>query len=132
MPPRVDRLDHLVLTVKSMERTCEFYERVLGMEVVRYGHGRVGLRFGDQRINVHEVGKEFAPNAARPTPGSGDVCFVTRRSLGDWIDHATACGVPIVEGPVRRTGTLGPMESIYVRDPDGNLIEIANYGRPEP
>ena len=132
MPLRVDRLDHLVLTVRSLARTCEFYEKVLGMEVVHYGHGRIAVRFGDQRINLHEVGKEFSPKAMRPTPGSGDLCFITRRVLTEWVDHLAASGVPIVEGPVRKTGTLGSMESIYVRDPDENLIEIASYGRSEP
>lgn len=119
------RLDHLVLTVRSIPTTSEFYRRVLGMQVVTFGEGRTALRFGDQKINLHEVGREPARRAVRPTPGSGDLCFLTRRPLEAWIEHLRAAGVALEEGPVKRTGALGPIESIYLRDPDDNLIEIS-------
>ena len=123
----IDRLDHLVLTVQNIERTCAFYERVLGMQTVTFGAGRKALQFGQQKINLHEVGKEFEPKARRPTPGSGDLCFIASDPLARVIEHLRACGVAIEEGPVQRTGALGLMESIYLRDPDGNLIELSNY-----
>lgn len=123
---KIDRIDHLVLTVRDIKVTCDFYSRVLGMEVVRFGNGRTALRFGRQKINLHEVGKEFEPKALNPTPGSGDLCLITDLPLRQVIGHLQECGVNIVEGPVRRTGALGPIDSVYVRDPDGNLIEISN------
>jgi catechol 2,3-dioxygenase-like lactoylglutathione lyase family enzyme len=122
---KLDRLDHLVLTVRDIEHTCDFYHRVLGMEVVTFGAGRTALRFGDQKINLHQAGKEFEPKAARPTMGSADLCFLTRMPLPAWIAHVQSTGVEILEGPVRRTGALGPIDSIYLRDPDGNLIEVS-------
>ncbi len=127
---KIDRIDHIVLTVRDIPVTCEFYSRVLGMEVVTFGKGRVALQFGRQKINLHESGKEFEPKALRPTPGSGDLCFITDLPLEQVIARVRACGIEILEGPVGRTGALGPIESIYLRDPDGNLIEISNYGRP--
>jgi len=123
---RLARLDHLVLTVRDIGTTCEFYTRALGMEVLTFGAGRTALRFGQQKINLHEIGREYKPNAARPTPGSGDLCFLTDTPVADWITHLGAQGVAIEEGPVKKTGALGPIESIYVRDPDQNLVEIAN------
>ena len=123
---RIDRLDHLVLTVRDIPKTCEFYTRVLGMEVVTFGAGRKALQFGRQKINLHERGKEFDPKAINPTPGSGDLCFITEIPLPQVMDHIRSCGVEIIEGPVRRTGAVGLIESIYLRDPDGNLIEISN------
>jgi catechol 2,3-dioxygenase-like lactoylglutathione lyase family enzyme len=123
----INHLDHLVLTVRSVEATCEFYNRVLGMTVVTFGNGRKALQFGTQKINLHEAGKEFEPKAQHPTPGSGDLCFVTTVPLQAVIAHVQACGVAIIEGPVPRSGAVGEMESIYLRDPDGNLIEISNY-----
>jgi catechol 2,3-dioxygenase-like lactoylglutathione lyase family enzyme len=124
---RIDRLDHLVLTVRSIEVACDFYSRVLGMKVVTFGNGRTALQFGRQKINLHERGKEFDPKAANPTPGSGDLCFITEVPLPRVVEHIRSCGVEILEGPVRRTGAVGPIESIYLRDPDGNLIEVSNY-----
>ena len=124
---RVDAIDHVVLTVRDIAKTCDFYSRVLGMEVVIFGGGRRALRFGNQKINLHETGREFEPKALKPIPGSADLCFITRTPVGRVADHLRACGVGIVEGPVRRTGTLGPIESVYVRDPDGNLLEVSNY-----
>jgi len=123
----LQRLDHFVLTVQDIATTCGFYTRALGMEVVTFGAGRTALRFGQQKINLHEVGKEYKPNAARPTPGSGDLCFLSDRPLAEWINHLRALGVTIEEGPAKKTGALGPIESIYVRDPDRNLVEISNY-----
>jgi len=123
----IDRLDHLVLTVQSIASTCDFYSRVLGMKVVTFGNDRKALQFGRQKINLHERGKEFDPKAANPTPGSGDLCFITETPLSQVMGHIRSCGVEIIEGPVRRTGAVGPIESIYLRDPDGNLIEVSNY-----
>jgi len=121
----LDRLDHLVLTVRDPAATCNFYRGVLGMEIVTYGQGRVALRFGSQKINLHPAGREFEPKAERPTPGSGDLCFLTDEPLEAWSTRLAEHGVPLLEGPVKRTGALGPIESIYLRDPDGNLLEIA-------
>ncbi len=124
---KINRIDHIVLTVHDIKVTCEFYWRVFGMEGVTFGNSRKALLFGEQKINLHEVGKEFEPKALNPTPGSGDICLITDIPLGHVIGHIRSCGVEIVDGPVRRTGAMGPIESIYVRDPDGNLIEISNY-----
>ena len=123
----VDRLDHLVLTVASIEASCEFYQRVLGMKPVSFANGRKALAFGRQKINLHPAGKEFEPHAERPIPGSADVCFVTLTPLDSAMAHVRAQGVEIILGPVDRTGATGPMRSFYFRDPDANLIEISNY-----
>lgn len=125
----VDHLDHLVLTVADVEATCRFYSRVLGMEEVTFAGGRKALAFGRQKINVHQRGKEFDPKAAQPTPGSADLCFITRVPLAEVIAHLKSCGVTILEGPVSRTGATGRMTSVYFRDPDGNLVEVANDDR---
>jgi len=122
----IERLDHLVLTVRDLAATLEFYRRVLGMEVVTFGEGRTAVRFGDQKINLHPVGGGVKLVAARPTPGSGDICLLTEEPLATWITHLKSCGVAVEEGPGRRTGARGPIESIYLRDPDGNLVEISN------
>lgn len=123
---KIDRLDHLVLTVKSIETTADFYSKALGMEVVTFGAGRKALTFGIQKINLHEQGKEFEPKANKPTPGSADLCFLTSLPLDHVIAHLTTVGVSIVEGPVQRTGATGPIMSVYFRDPDMNLIEVSN------
>ncbi len=122
----IDHLDHFVLTVADVAATCDFYRRVLGMEVVSFGDGRKALAFGQQKINLHAQGREFEPKAARPTPGAADFCLITRVPLTEVAAHVRAQGVAIVEGPVPRTGAGGPIESIYFRDPDGNLVEVAN------
>jgi catechol 2,3-dioxygenase-like lactoylglutathione lyase family enzyme len=122
---RVVSLDHLVLTVRCIEATCAFYAGVLGMEVVTFGEGRKALAFGSQKINLHERGKEFEPKAAQPTPGSADLCFLTDAPLSEVIEHLNSLGVPILEGPVARTGAVGPLRSVYFRDPDANLIEVS-------
>ena len=124
---KIDRLDHLVLTVADIERTCAFYNRILGFEVLRFGQGRVALGFGNQKINLHQTGKEFEPKALRPTAGSGDLCFIATTPVDDVIRELDAAGVAIEEGPVERTGAIGRIRSIYLRDPDQNLLEISNY-----
>ncbi len=129
---KIEGIDHLVLTVRDVEATCAFYTRVLGMRPIVFGQGRRALGFGRQKINLHEAGREFEPKAARPTPGSADVCFVTTERPARVVEHLRACGVPIVEGPVTRTGALGPIESVYLRDPDGNLVEIATCPEEAP
>ena len=124
---KIDRLDHLVLTVRDIEATCEFYTRVLGMMVETFGQDRKALRFGQQKINLHQLGQEFEPKAGQPMPGSGDLCFITSAPLEQVIDHLRSRGVEIIEGPVPRTGATGLILSVYFRDPDGNLLEISNY-----
>jgi catechol 2,3-dioxygenase-like lactoylglutathione lyase family enzyme len=121
----VTGLDHLVLTVADLEATVRFYREGLGMSLERFGDGRIALHFGSQKINLHLAGKEFEPKALRPTPGSADLCFVTDRPLDEMIDRLAAIGHAVIEGPVERTGATGRLISIYARDPDGNLIEIA-------
>lgn len=122
----IERLDHLVLTVRDVEATCSFYHRLLGMEIVEFGGGRKALVFGSQKINLHPHGSEFKPHAGQPTPGSADICFVTSTPLGQFLSHCREHGVDILEGPVQRTGAGGPILSVYLRDPDRNLLEIAN------
>ena len=124
---KIDRLDHIVLTVKDINVTCAFYSKVLGMEVVIFADDRTALRFGRQKINLHQVGREFEPKALHPTAGSADICFISATPLPEVVAHLAACTVEIVEGPVRKTGAVGPIESVYIRDPDMNLIEISNY-----
>ena len=124
---KIDRIDHLVLTVRDIDASCTFYTMVLGMQEVSFGTGRKAVAFGDQKINFHQAGKEFEPKALRPTPGSGDLCFTTNRSMQEIIAHLQNCGLEIIEGPVNRTGATGSMLSVYVRDPDQNLVEIATY-----
>jgi catechol 2,3-dioxygenase-like lactoylglutathione lyase family enzyme len=124
---QIEGLDHLVLTVAEIEATCAFYERVLGMRRVVFGGGRVALQFGRQKLNLHQAGREFEPKALRPTPGSADLCFVVDDSLEVVLAHLQRVGVIIEEGPVARTGALGPIQSVYLRDPDGNLLELAVY-----
>ncbi|PWC91393.1 virulence protein [Azospirillum sp. TSH100] len=124
---RIDRIDHFVLTVASIEATCAFYRDVLGMEVVTFAGGRRALSFGAQKINLHEVGREFEPKAVSPTAGSGDFCLITDTPLDQVIAELQARGITIEEGPVGRTGATGPIRSVYIRDPDDNLVEIANY-----
>lgn len=120
----IHHLDHLVLTVNDLDATCAFY-RQLGMEVVTFGAGRTALQFGDQKINLHPAAAPIPPHAARPAAGSADLCFIVNGGLDEVVAHLQRCGIAIVEGPVRRTGATGPIESVYCRDPDGNLIELA-------
>ena len=124
---KIKQIDHLVLTVKDIEASCKFYFTVMGMKEVDFGQGRKAVIFGNQKINFHQQGKEFEPKALHPTPGSGDLCFITDAPMSEVIAHVRACGIEIIEGPVKRTGAMGSMTSIYIRDPDQNLIEIATY-----
>ena len=129
--PRLERLDHLVLTVASIDETVRFYTEVLGMTEVAFGAGRRALSFGRQKLNLHQAGREFEPKAARPTPGSADICLVAdadAATLADWLQER---GVVVEHGPVARTGALGPITSFYFRDPDGNLVELATYAASE-
>jgi catechol 2,3-dioxygenase-like lactoylglutathione lyase family enzyme len=128
----IDRFDHLVLTVADIDRTCAFYTKALGMNVERFGEGRTALRFGHQKINLHEAGREFEPKAKQPLPGSGDLCFVAASPISEVIAHFAQHGIAIEEGPVRRTGATGPIDSVYIRDPDANLVEVSNYRAPSP
>lgn len=123
---QIDSLDHLVLTVRSIRDTCAFYERVLGMNGINFGAGRHALTFGAQKFNLHEAGRELEPKAKNPTPGSADLCLLTRTPVASVLAHLADCGVPVVEGPVQRAGATGPILSVYFRDPDGNLIEVSN------
>ncbi|MFG3452750.1 VOC family protein [Stutzerimonas stutzeri] len=127
---QIDYLDHLVLTVADIETTVDFYTRVLGMQVVTFGEGRKALAFGNQKINLHQAGHEFEPKAERPTPGSADLCFIVATPLEQVIAYLQAQQVAIIEGPVQRTGATGPIRSVYVRDPDLNLIELSNSMEP--
>jgi catechol 2,3-dioxygenase-like lactoylglutathione lyase family enzyme len=137
----IQRIDHLVLTVRDIQVTCEFYTRILGMQVITFGDSpkfngksispvtsqRTALQFGQQKINLHELGHEFEPKATYATPGSADICLITSTPLSQAREHIINCGVEIIEGIVTRTGALGKIDSIYLYDPDGNLIEISNY-----
>jgi len=121
----IDHLDHIVLTTARTGECIDFYTRVLGMKLERFGEGRMALKFGGQKINLHERGKEFEPKAMAALPGTLDICFIAAVPLKDLIARLAACNVPIIEGPVMKTGALGPIRSVYVRDPDGNLVEIS-------
>lgn len=119
-------IDHIVLTVASIEATCEFYSRALGIDVVTFGEGRKALSFGQQKFNLHEAGKEFEPKADKPTPGSIDICLITDTPLSEVIKELKEAGVEVIEGPVKRRGAIGPIMSVYFRDPDKNLVEVSN------
>jgi len=121
----IDHLDHIVLTTARTEQCIDFYTRVLGMKFERFGQGRMALKFGVQKINLHEKGREFEPRATLAAPGTLDICFIASLPLDDVIARLAACNVPIIEGPVMKTGAQGPIRSVYVRDPDGNLVEIS-------
>ena len=123
---KIDRIDHFVLTVRDPEASCAFYSRVLGMHPVTFAGGRKALAFGDQKINLHQAGREFEPKAERPVPGSADFCLITSVPLAEVIAHLESCGVAIIEGPVAKTGATGPLRSVYFRDPDLNLVEVSN------
>lgn len=124
---KIIRYDHIVLTVENIERSVRFYGDVLGMEIQTFGEGRKAARFGQQKINFQEIGKEIDPKADNPTSGSGDICLITESTPDEVIRHLTGYGVSIELGPVPRTGAVGSVISVYIRDPDGNLVEISSY-----
>jgi catechol 2,3-dioxygenase-like lactoylglutathione lyase family enzyme len=126
---KIDRLDHLVLTVRDVEATCAFYSRVLHMQLVSFAGGRRALSFGDQKLNIHPADAPVSPHALHPMPGSADLCFITTTPIVEVVAHLQRLGVPVTEGPVRRTGATGPITSVYFRDPDSNLIEVSEYDR---
>ncbi|ECE4441031.1 VOC family protein [Salmonella enterica] len=123
----IDRIDHLVLTLSDISTTIRFYEEVLGFSAVTFKQNRKALIFGAQKINLHQQEMEFEPKASRPTPGSADLCFITSTPINDVVSEILQAGISIVEGPVERTGATGEIMSIYIRDPDRNLIEISQY-----
>ncbi|NJL85073.1 MAG: VOC family protein [Leptolyngbyaceae cyanobacterium SM1_1_3] len=127
---QIESLNHLVLTVRDIETTVEFYVRVMGMEAVTFGQGRKALQFGQQKINLHPQGQSFEPKAQNPLLGSADLCFVTQQPIEAIARHLNQCSVAIIEGPVSRTGAIGPIVSVYFRDPDLNLIEVCRYLSP--
>ena len=125
----IDRIDHFVLTVRDLDASLRFYERVLGARIVPPpgGRGPTAIAFGRQKINIHVAGKEFEPKATLPTVGAGDFCLITEAPIAAVLAHLKECGVAVEVGPVPRFGALGPMTSVYFRDPDGNLVEVAKY-----
>src|SRR3954466_12776973 len=120
-------LDHLVLTVADIAQNCEFYTRVLGVEGVNFAEGRTALRFGQQKINLHPADDIPGLVADRPTPGSGDLCFITETPIARVVEHLASCDIEIIAGPGPRAGAIGTIQSVYFRDPDQNLIEVSNY-----
>jgi catechol 2,3-dioxygenase-like lactoylglutathione lyase family enzyme len=126
---QVESIDHLVLTVKDVDITVNFYTSVMGMRSVVFGQGRIALSFGNQKINLHQLGDEFEPKAGSVVPGSADLCFIINQPVSEAVARLKACNVPVIEGPVTRTGAMGTIISAYFRDPDGNLIEVSNYER---
>ncbi|WP_067216393.1 VOC family protein [Marinomonas gallaica] len=124
---QVNRIDHLVLTVKNIDVTVQFYTSVMGMKAIEFGEGRKALSFGQQKINLHQLGNEFEPKALNVKAGSEDLCFIIDTPITDAIKDIERNGVKVIEGPVSRTGALGTIHSAYFRDPDGNLIEVSNY-----
>ncbi|WP_413290026.1 VOC family protein [Bdellovibrio sp. HCB337] len=125
----IDRIDHVVLTVENIESTVIFYEKVLGMKAETFGQGRRALSFGKSKFNLHQKGREFEPKAKVPMPGSLDICIITESSIQSVVEHLKLCGITIEDGPIMRTGAIGPIESVYFRDPDCNLIEVSTYSR---
>jgi catechol 2,3-dioxygenase-like lactoylglutathione lyase family enzyme len=124
---QISRIDHLVLTVADIDCTVEFYTRILGMKKIEFGEGRIALTCGDQKINLHQLGKEFEPKAGNVSAGSADLCFIIDTPIAQAIEHLQQHGVELIEGPVNRTGAGGKIISAYLRDPDGNLLEVSNY-----
>lgn len=123
---KISHLDHLVLTVSNIETTCHFYQTVLGFEVITFKGNRKALKFGNQKINLHQQGNEFEPKALQPTPGSADLCFISATPISEVVAYLNQLNIQIEEGPVERTGAVHPILSVYIRDPDQNLIEISN------
>ncbi|WP_428068956.1 VOC family protein [Chryseobacterium gambrini] len=124
---KIKNIDHLVLTVTDIEKTVDFYTSILGFEVVVFGENRKALTFGNQKINLHQKGKEFEPKAEHPTCGSADLCFISETDIHEVLKELKEKNIEIIEGIVERTGALGKIQSVYFRDPDLNLIEVSNY-----
>ena len=124
---KIDRIDHIVLTCASVDETVAFYTRVLGMKAVAFAGGRRGLEFGRQKFNLHQQGAEFSPRAHLAKPGTVDLCLIAAVTLDEVVRHLASCGVAIEQGPVPKSGATGPITSVYIRDPDLNLIEISTY-----
>ncbi|AUT35747.1 virulence protein [Acinetobacter pittii] len=129
---KISHLDHLVLTVSNIETTCHFYQTVLGFEVIIFKGNRKALKFGNQKINLHQQGSEFEPKALQPTPGSADLCFISDTPISEVVAHLNQLNIQIEEGPIERTGAMHPILSVYIRDPDQNLIEISNILMTQP
>ncbi|GEA67564.1 virulence protein [Acinetobacter pittii] len=127
---KISHLDHLVLTVSNIESTCHFYQTVLEFEVITFKGNRKALKFGNQKINLHQQGNEFEPKALQPTPGSADLCFISDTPISEVVAHLNQLNIQIEEGPIERTGAMHPILSVYIRDPDQNLIEISNILTP--
>ena len=123
---KIERIDHIVLTVADLNKTIDFYTNILGLKIVEFSAGRMALAFGNQKINLHENGKEFEPKASLPTCGSIDLCLITSTQIENVLTELKNKGVEIIEGIVERTGAIGKIRSIYIRDPDKNLIELSN------
>lgn len=126
MTINLSHLDHFVLTVPDIDRTCEFYTKVLGMERMEFGAGRTALNFGQQKINLHPTDKVLDPHVKHALPGSEDLCFITETPIADVLEHLKSCGVSPHLGPVERSGSQGPLMSVYFYDPDENQIEVSN------
>ena len=128
MPIQMDHIDHLVMTVENVETTCNWYQRVLGIKNAVFGEGRKALLLNKQKINLHQKGAEFEPHAHAPTPGSLDLCLISPTPLAQVLEHLKQQRVPVEKGPIKRNGATGLITSIYIRDPDKNLLEISNLG----
>ena len=126
MPIRISHLDHFVLTVADIGRTCEFYENLLGMRRALFGEGRMALHFGNNKINLHQADTVVDPNVRHATPGSADLCFITMTPITEVVDALNEAGVPIIAGPDERSGARSRLMSVYFYDPDENLVEVAN------
>jgi catechol 2,3-dioxygenase-like lactoylglutathione lyase family enzyme len=124
---KINHLDHLVLTVKNIDATVEFYTQILGMEKEVFKGSRIALKYGNQKINLHELGHEFEPKAFNVKEGSADLCFIVDTPVAETKEFLESKGIEIIEGIVPRTGAVGVIKSIYIRDPDMNLIELSNY-----
>ena len=122
----IQSLDHLVLTVNNIEESIQFYCNILGMQHIQFGDNRHALKFGEQKINLHQADNIFHPSAHSPTSGSADLCFIVDTSIEKVIAELNEAGIEIIEGPVERTGATGEILSVYIRDPDLNLIELSN------
>ena len=129
---KLEKIDHVVITVKNLNKTIDFYTNILGMKLEKFSSSsnnnqiRYAVSFGSQKINIHEEKKPLKPNALNPSSGSMDICFISQNKINDWMNHLEKKGINIEFGPEQKTGALGPILSIYIRDPDFNLIEISN------